>query len=81
MQKSEIEQFITSKLRDTFEINIESFDKSQTFEAYGIDSISAVRMVGELEDLMDMELSSTLLWEYNSIEKLTAYLSQLFAKQ
>jgi acyl carrier protein len=69
-----IEQFISSKIASTLKINPAEIDVLQPFEAYGIDSITAVRMVGELEDFLDVELPTSLLWDYDSIHKLSEHL-------
>ncbi|HEX3007217.1 MAG TPA: acyl carrier protein, partial [Bacteroidales bacterium] len=55
---------------------IESIDIETPFEKYGLDSAKAVLMVGKLEDLLDVELPSTLLWDYNNIKALSEHLSQ-----
>jgi acyl carrier protein len=72
-----IEEFISSKIAGAMEINPEKIDVTVPFEAYGIDSITAVRMVGELEDLLDVELPTSLLWEYDNIQKLSQHLVSL----
>jgi hypothetical protein len=41
---------------------------------YGLDSIDAVTMVGDLEDWVGQELPSTLFWDYSTIEKASLFL-------
>jgi hypothetical protein len=45
---------------------------------YGLDSIDAVTIVGDLEDSLDLELPSTLFWDYPTIEKSAQYLTENF---
>lgn len=73
----EIESYISNKIAQILHVSENQIDCSQPFETYGIDSITAVRMVGELEDYLDVDLPSSLLWEYNNIEKLSKYLITL----
>ena len=77
LELKDIEYFISTKLADVLKIDANTIDVTAPFESYGIDSITAVRMVGELEDLIDMELPTSLLWEYNNIEKLSQHLISL----
>ncbi len=77
LEVRDIENFIRKKIADALKINPDKVDISTSFESYGIDSITAVRMVGELEEFLDIELPATLLWEYNNIQKLSKYLISL----
>ena len=52
------------------EINVE-----KELTSYGLDSIDAMTMVGDLEDWLDAELPSTLLWDYSNINDLSAYIA------
>lgn len=40
----------------------------------GLDSVDAVGLSGELEDLLQTELDPTIAYEYPSIEQLVSYL-------
>lgn len=66
--KQELSKFLSSKP--------EAIDIEIPFEKYGLDSAKAVLMVGKLEDLLDVELPSTLLWDYNNIKSLSEHLEQ-----
>ena len=41
---------------------------------YGLDSIAALTIAGELEEQLDLELPSTLLWDCPTINDLTNFL-------
>lgn len=41
---------------------------------YGLDSISALTISGELEELLDIELDSTLLWDCPTLDHLASFL-------
>lgn len=62
---------IFSKQRDEIEID-------EPLTRYGLDSIDAVTLVGDLEDWLDLELPSTLFWDYQTIKKATQYLISEF---
>lgn len=44
---------------------------------YGLDSMAAVAISGDLEEMFDTELPSTLLWDCPTIEHLAAFLAQM----
>ena len=48
---------------------------------YGLDSIAALTIAGELEDELSLELPSTLLWDRPTIDSLADYLSQALAER
>ncbi len=77
MRKEEIENTICEKMAKVLNTNASEIDKEKSFELFGIDSITAVRMVGELEDFLDIDLPSSLLWDHNNVSKLSEHLLEL----
>lgn len=55
---------------DPREINPE-----QTFLSYGLDSVQAMSMVGELESKLGRRLSPTLAWDYPTITTIAEHLA------
>jgi len=78
MEINNIEQYLKEKLTEikSMDNQIIDIDIDEPFENYGIDSIKAVYFVGELEQIFNIELPPTLLWEYNTIRKLTNFLKE-----
>lgn len=56
----------------TSEIDIE-----ETFAGYGLTSIAAVSMTGDLEEWLGLELSPTLAYEYPTITNLARHLAEM----
>lgn len=75
---SEIQTWLVEQLADVLSIETSTIDVKQPLTRYGLDSIDAVTLVGDLEDWLDLELPSTLLWDYPSVEKASAYLVEEF---
>lgn len=73
---AEIIDFLKKELSKFLSSQAEAIDINTPFEKYGLDSAKAVLMVGKLEDLLDVELPSTLLWDYNNIKALAEHLEQ-----
>jgi len=74
MDEKKIEKILIDKLKEIKNTNYTILDVDEPFENYGIDSIKAVYIVGELEEIFNIELPPTLLWEYNTIKKLTDFI-------
>jgi acyl carrier protein len=48
---------------------------------YGLDSIAALTIAGELEDELGLELPSTLLWDCPTITELADYLAAMLTER
>lgn len=74
MEEKTIENILIKKLSEIKNLDNIKLDIDEPFENYGIDSIKAIYIVGELEEIFNLEFPSTLLWEHNTIRKLTNYI-------
>lgn len=70
-----IRQWLIRRLAKQVKVDASTIDTAQTFDAYGLDSIVAVQVSGDLEKLVEKRLSPALLFEYPSIDELSAYLN------
>jgi acyl carrier protein len=52
----------------------ETIDPSQTFLSYGMDSVQAMSLVGDLETMLRRRLPPTLAWDYPTIDALAQHL-------
>jgi len=68
--------FIKKELAVFLIVPADSINVDTAFDQFGLDSAKAILMVGKLEDLLDVELPSTLLWDYNTIKSLADHLHQ-----
>jgi 8-amino-7-oxononanoate synthase len=72
-----IEGWLIDKLAAMLEIEPCQIDVAQNFDEYGLDSVEAINLSGELETYLDCRLSPTLLWDYQNIESLAKYLANI----
>lgn len=70
-----IEEWLISYLAELLEMDKDEVDTATTFERYGLDSASAVGLVGDLEEWLGCNLDSTLLYDYPTIESVAKHLS------
>lgn len=66
--------FMQQELAKYLFISPETIDINTPFDKFGIDSAKAILIVGKLEDYLDVELPSKLLWDYNTIGALSSHL-------
>lgn len=71
-----IQYWLVKKLSEQLSLDAKAIDATEPLTRYGLDSIDAVTMVGDLEDWLDLELPSTLFWDYPTIEKSAQYLAE-----
>lgn len=69
-----IKDWIANKFLLYCKVSIEDIDYSKPFSYYGLDSLKALTIIGELEEWLGIEIPSTLLWDYPTIDKAGDYL-------
>ena len=70
-----IRQWLVKRLAKQVKVDPSAIDTAKNFEQYGLDSIVAVRVSGDLEKLVEQRLSPALLFEHPSIDELSAHLA------
>jgi acyl transferase domain-containing protein/acyl-CoA synthetase (AMP-forming)/AMP-acid ligase II/acyl carrier protein/NAD(P)-dependent dehydrogenase (short-subunit alcohol dehydrogenase family) len=71
----DIKQFLITRLSQLMQISSTSIDPNESFASYGMDSLKAVQISGDLEEFLHTELSATLVYDYPSVNSLAEYLS------
>jgi len=69
-----IQAWLVSHLAQQLNVDPESIDVSSRFTRYGLSSLEAVSITGDLEDVLGRRISPTLLYDYPTIAALSAYL-------
>ncbi|WP_228060618.1 MULTISPECIES: acyl carrier protein [unclassified Coleofasciculus] len=73
-----IQTWLVNQLAEQLSLDTKTIDVREPLTRYGLDSIDAVTMVGDMEDWLELELPSTLFWDYPTIEKSAQYLVEEF---
>lgn len=76
-----IENWLVEKLASYLGIYPEQIDLEKSVFSYNLDSSVALSITGELETWLNLDLETTLLWEYPIISELVAYLVNELAKK
>lgn len=69
-----IQNWLVDQLAKQLSIEPKTIKIAEPLTRYGLDSIDAVTLVGDLEDYLELELPSTLFWDHPTIEKSAQYL-------
>ncbi|MGB6168878.1 MAG: acyl carrier protein [Geitlerinemataceae cyanobacterium] len=67
--------WLISRLAEQLELDVQQIDVQKEFTDYGLNSIEAVSLSGDLENFLKRRLPPTLLWDYPTIETLARYLT------
>ncbi|MCP5245533.1 MAG: acyl carrier protein [Burkholderiales bacterium] len=76
MTYQSILQWISIRLAELVKINVDQIDPQLPFDRYGLDSLSAVTLIGELGDWLQLELDPSIVYDYPTIEQLSKYVSE-----
>jgi acyl transferase domain-containing protein/acyl-CoA synthetase (AMP-forming)/AMP-acid ligase II/acyl carrier protein len=71
----EVQAWLAAKLAERAGVRLEDIDPSAPFAHYGLDSLTAVRLAGELEEWTGSELSPTLFYEHPTLEAVCRFLT------
>jgi acyl carrier protein len=70
-----LRQWLTEHLAARINADPADIDTGKSFEAYGLDSRVAVQVSGALEKIVERRLSPGLLYEHQTIDDLSSYLT------
>jgi acyl carrier protein len=72
-----IEAWLSAWISRELDIPASEVQREVSFLRYGMDSITGMRLSGDLEEWLEIELSSGLGWDYPNIAELAAFLAAL----
>jgi acyl carrier protein len=71
----EIQAWLTRQIAAILKVSEDEIDPDKTFDSFGLGSVDAVSLSGDLEDYLDRRLSPTLLYQYPTIRLLATHLA------
>jgi acyl carrier protein len=72
--REHIESWLVNKLSESAGLDPQDIDLALPCTAYGLDSLTGVMLVGDLERWLNVHLLPTLCWDMPSIDQLVRYL-------
>ncbi|MEM1368562.1 MAG: aminotransferase class I/II-fold pyridoxal phosphate-dependent enzyme [Cyanobacteria bacterium P01_H01_bin.15] len=69
-----IHAWLVEQLSQRLELESQDIDPDEDLTEYGLDSVEAVNLSGELETFLGRRLPPTLLWDYPTLSALAEYL-------
>jgi amino acid adenylation domain-containing protein/thioester reductase-like protein len=75
VRAEEIQTFLVTRIASILEMEASSIEPHQPFTYYGLGSVQAVSLTGDLETFLGRKLSPTLAWDYPTIELLANHLA------
>lgn len=74
--EDEIQNWLMEHVADNTDIAATDIDITKPFSYFGMSSVLAIALSGELERWLNRKLSPTLTWDYPTIEMLAAHLTE-----
>lgn len=68
---------VANVLITRLKIEKEALDVNKHFSDYGLDSLGAMRLVGDLEDWLNIELDATVVYNNNTVALLANHIAPL----
>jgi 8-amino-7-oxononanoate synthase len=75
MTRVQIQDWLRRNLAARLRVSPEVIDVHRPLDEYGIDSMEAVAMTGELETLLKQRIEPTAFWDYRTISALAGFLA------
>jgi acyl carrier protein len=73
----EIRGWLLEKLAEVLKTDPAAIDTAAPLTRFGLDSMDAITLSGDLEDWLELRLPSTLLWDYPTIDGIVTYLTEV----
>lgn len=70
-----IQEWLIEKIGELLGVTRSEIDVAEPFSSYGMSSMAAVSMAGDLEDWLGFALPPTLAWDYPTVEALARHLA------
>ncbi|MFL0800592.1 MAG: SDR family NAD(P)-dependent oxidoreductase [Agarilytica sp.] len=75
--ESDIEGVVIQHLREGLMLDDHVIDKNRSFADYGVDSVTGIRLVEEINVSLGTNLSPTSIFDYSSVSKLVSHIKTM----
>ncbi len=74
MVSDHIKETIVDKLSQSLKVDLNLIDCDEAFSDYGLDSITGVHVIQEINQELNIELQTTDIFDYSTVNQLTEYI-------
>lgn len=78
---TDLRDWLTARVAFFLERPVDDIDPETSLTHYGFDSVYAITLCGEVEDVLKVSLDPVVLWANDTIDALAEHLSSLAADQ
>lgn len=75
MTPKELEDWLIEQLAGQLKVPKKDIDPVRRLEEYGLDSLEAVALTGEIEAKLGRTVDPTILWDYPSVRAVAMFLA------
>ncbi len=75
ISETELQTWLAERIAHYLNKSSEEIDLTLPFSFYGLDSVAALGLSGELEERLRVKLPPTLTWDFPTIESLSRHLA------
>lgn len=75
MEKTQVKEWLQRQIAEESGVSVDEISCDEEFENFKLDSLSFVSISYELESRINMEISPTVFTEFNTINKLVAWIN------
>jgi acyl carrier protein len=75
VDRERLATWLTGRVADYLRMALEDIDRSVPLPEYGLDSLHAVAVCGEIEDEFGLSVDPTVLWDNPSVDALSTALA------
>ncbi len=75
-EATQLQNWLVDQIAERLGLESDEIDIDEDFADYGLNSIEAVNLSGDLENMLGRRLPPTILWDYPNIAALAQYLVQ-----
>ncbi len=74
---AELHQWTIEKVAEYCHLSPAEIDPNESFTSYGMDSVYALALIGDLEDRLGHPIDATAIWDHPSVNKLVTFVQSL----
>jgi acyl carrier protein len=75
--QTELHQWVIKRVAEYCRCKVGDIDPDASFTQYGMDSVYALALVGDIEDRLEQPVIATAIWDYPTVNKLVEFVQSL----